>query len=240
MMTRRKERKAAYLNPQAGFMPLSFDLLLSAKQALKRALRDRKFEVVRLATNHYTPNAAATIILVTTALEVSMNEAIAKGSSVLGSSVERSLALLPTCDKFAKVCSGSDRFQPTATELRLLVDLRDEIVHYLPRAERSAAGNFPHWCQTLQKRGLFIEAPGSDYQFSQKIPSYALAYWSYEAAHEAIELFVRSLPDTTQRICGNLLHNFSCYQDVCPPAKLRKYDGENFLELTEWPGSDAT
>ena len=232
-MTRKNEREAAYMNPLAGLGHLSFDLIVSAKQALVRALHDRKSEVVRLATNHYTPSAAATIILVTTALEVSMNEAIAMGS-VFGSSVERSSALPPTCTKFANIASGSADFESAATELRLLVDLRDEIVHYLPRTERSAAGNVPHWCQRLQERRLFIEAPGSDFQFSQKIPSYALAYWSYDVAYHTIELFVGSLPETTQRVCDYLVHNFSLYLEVCPPEDLRAYDAANSLELTEF------
>jgi hypothetical protein len=232
-MTRKKEREAAYLNQHAGLGHLSFDLIVSAKQTLMRALHDRQGDVVRLATTHYTPNAAATIVLVTTALDVSMNEAIAMGS-VFGGNIERGLALPATCAKFANVASRSDGFDPAATELRTLVDLRDEIVHYLPRTEQSATGNVPNWCHALQAQGLFLEAPGSDFQFSQKIPSYALAYWSYDVAFRAIELFVGSLPETAQNVCEYLVHNFSVYQSICRPEELRAYDAEHLLKLTEF------
>lgn len=233
-MNRRKERETAYLREGAGPGPLAFDLVVSAQETLVRALEDRRGQVVRLAANHYSPNAVATIVLVATALDVSMNEAIATGD-VFGTKVDRKLALLPTCTKFAQSASGGSEFEAAAMELRLLVDVRDEIVHYLPRSERSSIGNLPSWCQSLHERGLFIAAPGSDFQFSQKIPSYALAYWAHGVAYRTLENFVSSLPTDTREVCDYLVHNMGLYEDrACAPERLAEYDATYSLTLTEF------
>jgi hypothetical protein len=205
--------------------------VIGARHALQRALYGRREDVVLLPANHYSPDALGAIVLVTTALEVSMNEAIAMGA-VFGAHVARDQALPPTCAKFANVASGSEGFDAAAVELRLLVDLRDEIVHYLPRVERSAAGNVPEWCEVLHERGLFIEAPGGDFQFCQKIPSYALAYWAFGVAYETICMFVGSLPAVTQNVCDYLPHNFSLYQQIYPPEALGEFDAAHGLEVT--------
>jgi len=167
--------------------------------------------------------------MATTALDVSMNEAIAM-SSIFAFAQIREAAIKTTCAKFGAIAAGTVGFQKAASELRLLGDVRDEIVHYLPRAEFSSHGNVPAWCQVLRQRGLFIEAPGTDFQFSQKVPSYALAYWAWEVAHQSIDFFVRSLSAPAQNICDYLAHNF--HHEICPPDRLREYDAMHSLKLT--------
>ncbi|HEU4583635.1 MAG TPA: hypothetical protein VFS67_35495 [Polyangiaceae bacterium] len=232
-MTRRKEREAAYRSPNAGIGNLSFDAIVSAKQSLRRALHDRLSKVARLPTNHYSPNAFGAIVLAEIALNVSINEAIAMGST-FGGNVDRELATQTLCVRFDRVASSSPGFETAATELRLMVDMRDELAHYLPRAERSAAGNVPEWCRTLQQRGFFIEAPGYDYQFCQKISSYALAYWAYGVASETIRLFVGRLPEAARNVCDYIVENFVLYPDICPPEALGEFDEANGLELTQF------
>jgi hypothetical protein len=98
---------------------------------------------------------------------------------------------------------------------------------------RSGDQNIPTWFQALHERGLFIQAPGTDFQFYQKIPSYALAYWAWEVAYTTIDLFVRAIPNAAT-ICDYVVHNFGLYRDVCPPDRLGEFDQLNALTLTNW------
>lgn len=230
-MKPRKKREDQFLDPCAGTSHLSIDLIRSARQSLSSALDERRDPVVRLATTHHSSNAVASIILVTTALDVSMNEAIAM-SNTFQQGIDRNLALHDTRKRFRSIVSQSGDFDDMNAELDRLVELRNEIVHHLPRYVRLDDEDCPEWIHALEERQLFVKAPESDFQFYQKISSYALAYWAWDVASSAVELFVRALPGHTHSICDYLVHNFALYRSFCPPSDLTMYDAEFGLSLT--------
>lgn len=157
-MTRRKEREAQFLGQQGGGGSLSHDLIESAKQALRLALEDRHKKVYRMESNHYAPNATGAIMLLVTYLDVSMNEVIGFLNIFGRKDRRKELVGKPSFDKFLAL-SEFKKDDPLAVDLRALIDLRDEIVHYLPR---QIEGNVPVWFNTLRNKGLFIELQHSD------------------------------------------------------------------------------
>lgn len=144
-----------------------------------------------------------------------MNEAITM-SNAFQQGIDKKLALHDTRTRFGSIASLSSGFDDMNTELGRLVELRNEIAHHLPRYLRLDAEDCPEWVRALEERQLFVKAPELDYQFYQKISSYALAYWAWDVASSAVEMFVSALPGHTYSICDYLVHNFALYRNFCP------------------------
>lgn len=62
-------------NPSWGASALSADLVVSARSMLEQALHDRRRDVYRLASTHYTPRAVGALALVVAAFEAFLNQA---------------------------------------------------------------------------------------------------------------------------------------------------------------------
>ena len=204
------------------------DLIECGQATLQRSLMDRHGEVMRNAHNHYSPNAVGAFILAVSAWEATMNELLAFWNS-FGREDHRARAELGPFPKFLAM-TGVAEGDPFATEFRMLTRMRNELAHFLP-----GGAEIPQEYAPLETRGLFIRTthgPTADFQFCQKVSSYALAYWAWTTCHEAVIRAVATTPPVVQSICDIMPHNFSLYRSTCPPELLPEYDNAHGLELT--------
>jgi len=141
------------------------------------SLEDRRENVFRSKFNHYSYHGIGSIVLLVTGFDCLLNEVVAYLPST-----ERDLADQSLLKKYSGLLTVLGvSHGVTDRDLDLLVDVRHEIVHYLPRPISSSSG-VPEWFQELQDRGLFITAShssGSDFALGWKLGSYRLCYWSW-------------------------------------------------------------
>lgn len=226
-MGQKDERHARF---KAGYPggTLSPDLIECGQATLERSLRDRHSEVMRSAHNHYSPNAVGAFILAVSAWEATMNELLAFWHS-FGQEDHRDRAKDTPFPKF-RAMTGLSENEPLAVEFRMLTRMRNELAHFLP-----GDASIPDDYAPLEARGLFIRSthgPTRDFQFCQKVSSYALAYWAWTTCHEAVVRAVAITPPVVQEVCDFMAHNFALYQTTCSPELLPEYDRRHGLELT--------
>ena len=139
----------------------------------EEALHDRRQGVYRLERTHFSPCATAAVLSVVTAFEAFVvNEAFANSATWLPWAREYATSeRTTTLDR----CRGFFRVNSTATgafdgvELGALLNVRNEIVHYLPRPTSTLL-------LPLERRGLLMSTPrASNWDVAQKLASYALA-----------------------------------------------------------------
>jgi hypothetical protein len=207
---------------------LSCDLVFSAGTLLALALRSRRGRVYRLATTHYSPHATGATALVVTAFDTFLNEVYDWSSN-----------LLPWARKFAAEASVLAKHRGllhSATpagatfdtaDLETLMDVRHEIVHYLPRPT-------PTLIHRLERRGILMStSQPSGWDMGQKLASYALAYWAFETIEAAVAQLVDVMP-AERAFTLSLAENFTLYrQSACHPEELRWFDQEHGLRPTE-------
>ena len=97
--------------------------------------------------------------------------------------------------KFAELISGKDFV--ISQDLRMAWDVRNEIVHWLPR--KAADGtNWPEWLTTLQERGLVLSTllpdGGDATDLATKFHSYSLALWVWRVFASAADEFLAQFP----------------------------------------------
>lgn len=230
-MSRRKARQAQFLSQKKGaFVSLSSDLLLCALSELKQALDDRRRPVVRMSRNHYSPHALGSIVLLVAGLEAWLNETIL--SYGFTDKQFKSLAFDSVKNKYYEIPKRVTKTMITRHhDLELVINLRNEIAHYLPRIILEE-GNVPSWFLGLQRRGLFIKPSHGrvDFLLGQKLASYRLAYWAWRTIEKAVEDLLDALSSEGElgRWTAN---NFRHYRKVCPPNKLIDYDAKYKLEV---------
>jgi hypothetical protein len=133
-------------------------------------------------------------------------------------------------DKYTH-CVGDDD-TASLRDLRLLSDLRDELVHFLPRSPRTKE-NVPHWFKPLHKRGLFIETKrDSDFSLAQKLASYALGYWAAEVIDRSAQALRSKASPMGSIYADCLCSNFELYRYLDSPDALGEYDALHGLTLT--------
>lgn len=232
-MSKRRDKKTQFLARESGAMwPLSGDLAYCAFFELHLALNERRQPVYRTPTNHYTIHALGSILLLVAALEAWLNEAI----SFFGFMNQdlKYLAFKPIGSKYYEIPKlVADTEIPPRTELDLVIELRNEIAHFLPRVIKEE-GNVPEWFVELHRRRLFITSSKSDvdFTFSQKLGSYRLAYWAWESVASAVADLLDALGPEAERIRWSA-SNFGHYRSICSPSELDAYDTEYKLELTK-------
>lgn len=223
-MSRRKMREAQFLSPGGGVsVSMSDGLLSCALSELEQALRDRRGEVVRMPNNHYSHHALGSIVLLMCGFEAWLNEAILHFG--FGQQQIKLLVCKPMLEKYYNIPKRiANTTIPTNSDLELIIDIRDEIAHPLPRFIREQ-GNVPSWFLELQRRGLFIRTSHrrGDFLLSQKLASYRLAYWAWQRVDEAVMDLLRALGSEAELIRWTT-SNFGRYRNICPPSKLADYD----------------
>lgn len=232
-MGRRKERQAQFLVRESGaWWTFSGDLVVCAFSELRLALDERCERVYRTPNNHYTIHALGSILLLVAALEAWLNEAICLFGFM--NQDLKCLAFEPLGEKYYQIPKkvANTQILPR-TELDLVIELRNEIAHYLPRSFKEE-GNVPKWFQELHKRHLFITSshPDADFTLSQKLGSYSLAYWVWESVDSAIADLLDALGPQAERI-RDTSSNFGLYRSICSPSELPAYDTKHKLELIE-------
>lgn len=248
-MTQRKLREGQYLtNKQGVIFPMSPDLLGCARNELSAGLEERKRQTVRSKTNHTSHHALGSIVLVVTAFDVWLNEVALQVSLIEHSERGRIAAKKPTAAKYAYLMEILGAAVRDSQDLEMAINLRDEIVHYLPRVVDDT-GNVPSWLSPLHDRGLLLggtDEPG--FTFPKNLNSYRLAYWVWELIERAVarlSLALQALGPKYEQV-GWMAGNFGIYRGVCPPDQLSAYDAEHGLQvplphqpgLTSLPGGD--
>jgi hypothetical protein len=217
MGSKRKERERQFLGPE-GLSPafLSPDLAECALASLRSALEQRAGgKVHATCDNHYSPHCLGAIVLVVSAFDVWLNEALSLLDGWCGLPDTRPLATKPMCEKYVGLMARLGVERPRCTgDLRRAVDVRDEIVHYLPRSD------VPAWFEDLERQGMFIATGrSSDFALPQKLPSYKLAYWVWEVVLTAIEEMLPAIPGGGRAVIEATAQNFRRAADLRPSAE---------------------
>lgn len=234
-MPPRRARLEEFIEQRGGATTsLSASLVTCAAQLLNMALQERRREVFRTRDNHYTNHAVGSVLVLTAALEAWLNEAIYHGSAWGDPRTLRELAGDSILHKYRGIPRhlGGERLPPDP-QMALLLDVRDEIAHFLPR------GAMPASFRALQRKGLLITTgrPDIDFFFTQKLPSYRLAYWAWTVVDAAVDRLIGALRANQQvaqaiEIFASTASNFRLYRRVCAPEALRQFDEHYRLELT--------
>jgi len=219
-----------------GWVSLSGDLLDCARALLQMALDQRRREVVRYPADHFSSYAVGSILLLVTGFEAWLNEVLSEALFVSGRERLKGLADEPLLTKYYEIphrVAGAQ--MPANEELSLLVDLRHEIAHYLPRIIPDE-GNVPSWLAELRRRQLFLGSPDEDCTpLGWRITSYRLAYWAWETVEAAVAEFVSAAcveVEGAAPVGSHCAKNFGVFRTICPPTQLAEYDAEHRLELT--------
>jgi hypothetical protein len=113
----------------------------------------------------------------------------------------------------------------------MIVDLRDEIVHYLPRSY-GENNPLPEWFKPLQDADLLITSgPNVDFDWNQKLGSYRLAYYASEVVDRCVRELVAAAPEDAF-VPASLAQNFSIYRRIASPEQLPEFDKRH--GITEW------
>lgn len=178
--------------------------------------------------------------MIVAAFEAWVNEA-AHGCTVSGVRTEDLVDLLhgPLAKRYHEIPTLVSKARlPQNDNLLAVIDVRDEIVHDVPRAI-TGEGNVPGWMRRLHRMGLFVSskrAPKSDLLLSQKLPSYRLAYWCCEVIDSAAKTFVAALGNPALTAvavsAANLLPSFSFYSKYSP-RNFGEFDRLYCLTLTD-------
>ena len=125
-----------------------------------------------------------------------------------------------------------ERLRPS-TDLKILSKLRDEVIHFLPYTQQITARTVPDWLQYLEQQRLLISTRGpGDFHFSQKLSSYALAYWACETARNAAERFAAAAQHTNAALFL-MTENFHVTAGLHAPNELHQFDRQHGLTLTQ-------
>ena len=107
--------------------------------------------------------------------------------------------------------------------LEIAVDVRHEIVHHFPRPDPTRV---PEWFEAFQRSGFLVTSKGpGDFDFSQKLESYSLAYWVFASVDANVRALLAgsSIGIAQMRYEGDS-HNFGLYRSYCHPIDLPKFD----------------
>lgn len=170
------------------------------------------------STTHYTMHAPACIVLLTTSLDAWINETLSRMR--FGGEDPAPIAREPTPKKCR---SFLDHFgaahPPSLVDLDLAFEVRDEIVHYLPRG-LPATRNLPPWLAALEQRNLLLSTriEQIEYGLSDRLCSYALAYWVWVVVADAAVVLESAIPET-RRFLARPSSNFRFPPGVLPPRQ---------------------
>jgi len=227
-VTKRRERiKQFEDHGSPGGMSFSQELVGSAISLLRIALEQRKQPVSRCHDNHYTSHAPGAIVLAVTAFDVWVRE-FEVGLEAVDSSFPKCKKVdNPICRRYADLLRNLGESNcPFEADLRSVVDVRDEIVHYLPRT--LPGRTLPAWIDSLDRRGLLIRSPTNDADFtlSQKLSSYALAHWACTTLASCVATLIGAVRNEFVPFVGGCTaKNFSLFSTITAPGDLVDFDG---------------
>ncbi|MCC6650369.1 MAG: hypothetical protein IT348_04380 [Candidatus Eisenbacteria bacterium] len=225
-------RREQFLGPtNGGWASLSAEVSECALALLDLAFEDRAKNVFRMVDNHYSPHALGSLVLVTTAFDAWLSEAVACFDPFCSSGL-RALGEQRFDVKLAGLLQDSGaREWHRAGELELLANTRNEVVHYLPRGV-NAPGNVPEWLSDLDRLGLLLSTGRShEFTFDQRLGSFKLAHWAWELTSSAADTLVSAAGDRRVFIDGTS-RNFARFRRLPPPSDFPKFDAENGLAPT--------
>ena len=158
-----RKRHQVFLSGQNGTqLQLSPDLLLSVRCLLANALEQRK-GMWRSPKNHATNFAPGVIVLSLTALDAWLSELIGVARTTGAISTEDAVAIIdrPLPEKYQETSKrlSQQPIKPSG-DLKLLNEVRHEIIHYLPYVQNVASGQtVPTWLAKLEQQQLLIKSP---------------------------------------------------------------------------------
>ncbi|MGA2285080.1 MAG: hypothetical protein ABSG55_02260 [Dehalococcoidia bacterium] len=235
-MSKRKQRVDQFVTVRPGVkVSLSGDLVECARALLQMALDQRRGEVLRYREDHFSWYAIGSILLLVSALEAWLNEVLSEALFISDRQRLIGLADEPLLAKYYEIPNRVTgvRISPNE-ELTLLVDVRHEIAHYMPRILPDEGG-VPNWLVDLHRRHLFLGGRDEGRAIlSWRFASYRLAYWAWETAEAAVAEFVTAASVEVEGVAlgCHCAGNFSCFRTICPPSELAEYDAQHGLELT--------
>ena len=234
---RRKRHQHFLANISGTSVGISMELLQATHLLLQSALAERRHEVWRTAENHTTNYAPTIIVTVVTALDAWLSEIIGFARSWVGLSDEQVASVIDIAALDEKYERTTELlFQKrirASTDLRYLSKVRNEIVHFLPYAQDISKETVPDWLQYLEQKDLLISTNGTvDFHFSQKLGSYALAYWACETACKAAQALAEKAQNhPLQHLVS--AHNFAIVVGLHAPKELHEFDAQYGLTLTQ-------
>ena len=241
--TRRRTRIARFVEPGSGSSGmLSPNLLTSAYVLLNLSLDDRKRPVFRTADNHFSPHAPGVLVLVVTAFDAWLCEILNSARPGISMDVLGETADLPTVERLKRIsrtlCTAQISPSP---DFRLAVDLRHEVIHFLPYVQDiSASDTIPDWLREAGNQNIFMsakagrpQAPG-ELHFSQRLCSYALGYWACQTVHKESQALTVALDPSKMSSITALATagNFGFYSQGIAPDKLGPFDSAHGLTIT--------
>jgi hypothetical protein len=188
------------------------------------SLDERRQKVWRQRDNHASVLAPGVVVMAVTAFDAWLNEIIGFCRHLSEDRIAE-LIEMRVLDKYREIGKLPGRPFSVPRGVRVLIEVRNEIVHFLPYSQDITSGNtIPQELRELEKEGLFITTgdPTAEFHFSQRLCSYALGYWACQTVHAAAQ----ALADTgvAHDLVSNMVGNFAFYSDVFPPANLASYD----------------
>jgi hypothetical protein len=212
----KKKREGQFWDFSSGVASgISGALISCAFDELFAARDDRLVDKKKQHDNHYSVHALGSIVLLVTALDSYLNEIIWQMCPTGKDEYNvRELIGLNAAQKYKEILKRKadkemiNKDIPKITDLKIVVDLRDEIVHFLPRVvpRNGSKKNVPEWFDRLVKLGLLLDRPivNDETPLGRNLMSYKLAYWSWEVVTKAMIDFAEAFkPDTHQIIFDN-------------------------------------
>lgn len=227
--SKRGTRRDEFLTTGGPFQSFSQDLLASTFALLSFALADRRGPVWRERTNHHTRHAPAVVVLAVTAFDAWLTE-YALSVQAVDDAARKHIADKSTWQRCEAMMSrfGAPNRTELLDELRTLIDVRDEIVHYLPRLSPSG-GTLPAWVKRLPQKGFLITAATalSDFTFWDKLTSYALAYWACTVVESCASALAEVAPQDHAHFMSSTVANFAKYRAIVSPSQLERLDSSD-------------
>ncbi len=198
-MGKRREREKQFTTSSTfAIFSFSQDLVTSAFLLLRAAYAEGIEEGNKESGGHYSIHAPASIVLICTAFDQWLNQS-ALMLDVRYEGLRESAAKMSTLKKyyqFAELVSGQSLEKDR--ELEMAWDVRNEIVHWLPRLA-SSPSNWPNWLDELQDRGLVLKSElpehGDATDLASKLHSYLLARWVWEIIANSVKRLLDLFPE---------------------------------------------
>jgi hypothetical protein len=225
-MTTRKSRAKQFDTKGVNwaYMHVNQDFTMCAVKLLELALQRRESRSSNdMPANHWSHYVPGAIVLAFTGFEAWLSEMAVHLN--VGDEAAREIFVMPVTEKYLAIYERLNPGKtPDVSELRIAVEVRNEIAHYFPRPGREPR-HLPEWYALLDSKKLFIKLDlpnvDADFSFTQKLSSYALAYWVFEVLEKCAS---EMCADPTDVIAKRLAENFRLYRQVCPPADLPEWD----------------
>jgi hypothetical protein len=223
-MNRRKLRQQQFSTDKVGgwaWITTSQSLATCAVAQLALSLEDRHRGYSRWPNNHYSDHALGAILLIVAAFEAWLNESVRQ---LWLTGPRMALAEKGIVERYeTRAYESSGSTFSALSDLSVLVDVRHEIEHFLPRAV-DAPNGLPPWLAQLIERGYLIDSriPGAT-PLGERFKSYGLAYWAFETVRSAAFALEQPLGEQWQRVGWTAL-NFELYLGLFSPTRLDEHD----------------